>query len=65
MDLVQGVINGVNLLIEMEKRLEQSKTIDDLIPKDIPEEELQKSKALAEVSKLQNQVEEYHMYLHR
>ena len=32
-ELVQFVIDGVNLLIEMEKRLEQKKSIDDLIPK--------------------------------
>jgi len=31
--LVQNVIDGVNLLIDMEKRLEQGKSIDDLIPK--------------------------------
>ena len=30
---VQGVIDGVQLLIEMEKRLEEGGTIDDLIPK--------------------------------
>ena len=29
----QGVIDGVQLLIEMEKRLEEGGTIDDLIPK--------------------------------
>jgi len=29
---VQYVVDGVNLLIEMEKRLEQGKAIDDLIP---------------------------------
>jgi len=27
------VIDGVNLLIDMEKRLEKGKAIDDLIPK--------------------------------
>lgn len=31
-ELVQGVIDGVNLLIDMEKRLEQGGSIDDLIP---------------------------------
>lgn len=31
-ELVQFVIDGVNLLIEMEKRLEQGKSIDDLVP---------------------------------
>lgn len=31
-ELVQGVIDGVNLLIEMEKRLEQDGDITDLIP---------------------------------
>ena len=31
-ELVQGVIDGVSLLIEMEKRLEQDGSIDDLIP---------------------------------
>jgi len=31
-ELVQGVIDGVALLIEMEKRLEQDGSIDDLIP---------------------------------
>ena len=31
--LVQGVIDGVNLLINMEKRLEKNQAIDDLIPK--------------------------------
>ena len=31
-ELVQGVIDGVNLLIEMEKRLEKGGNIDDLIP---------------------------------
>ncbi|KAL9950546.1 hypothetical protein ACROYT_G043058 [Oculina patagonica] len=31
--LVQMVIDGVNLLINMEKRLEKNKSIDDLIPK--------------------------------
>lgn len=31
--LVQFVVSGVNLLIEMEKRLEAGKAIDDLIPK--------------------------------
>jgi len=28
------VIDGVEVLIEMEKRLEQNKSIDDLIPKE-------------------------------
>ena len=32
-ELVQKVIDGVNLLIDMEKRLERNKSIDDLIPK--------------------------------
>lgn len=32
-ELVQAVIDGVNLLINMEKRLEKNKAIDDLIPK--------------------------------
>lgn len=32
-ELVQTVIDGVNLLINMEKRLEKNKGIDDLIPK--------------------------------
>lgn len=32
-ELVQSVIDGVNLLINMEKRLEKNKAIDDLIPK--------------------------------
>lgn len=32
-ELVQFVVDGVNLLIEMEKRLEGGKSIDDLIPK--------------------------------
>ncbi|XP_057303984.1 creatine kinase, testis isozyme-like [Hydractinia symbiolongicarpus] len=31
-ELVQGVIDGVSLLIEMEKRLEKGEQIDDLIP---------------------------------
>lgn len=31
--LVQGVVDGVNLLVEMEKALEAGKPIDDLIPK--------------------------------
>jgi len=30
--LVQGVVTGVELLIEMEKRLESGDSIDDLIP---------------------------------
>ena len=30
--LVQLVIDGVNLLIEMEKRLEKGRKIDDLLP---------------------------------
>lgn len=32
--LVQWVINGVNLLIEMEKKLEKGQSIDDLVPKE-------------------------------
>jgi creatine kinase len=32
-ELVQGVIDGVKLLVDMEKRLEKSEAIDDLIPK--------------------------------
>ena len=32
-ELVQVVIDGVNLLINIEKRLEKNKSIDDLIPK--------------------------------
>ena len=32
-DLVQKVIDGVNLLIDMEKRLEGGASIDDLVPK--------------------------------
>ena len=32
-ELVQSVIDGVNLLINIEKRLEKNKSIDDLIPK--------------------------------
>ena len=32
-ELVQSVIDGVNLLINIEKRLEKNKPIDDLIPK--------------------------------
>lgn len=32
-ELVQFVIDGVNLLIEMEKKLEKGESIDDLIPK--------------------------------
>lgn len=31
--LVQMVIDGVNLLINMEKRLEKNKSIEDLMPK--------------------------------
>ena len=31
--LVQAVVDGVNLLVEMEKRLEKGRRIDDLIPK--------------------------------
>ena len=31
--LVQSVIDGVNRLINIEKRLEKNKAIDDLIPK--------------------------------
>merc|ERR1711941_169082 len=33
-ELVQFVVTGVNLLIEMEKRAEQGKSYDDLIPKE-------------------------------
>jgi hypothetical protein len=33
-EFVQLVINGVRKLIEMEQRLEQNKSIDDLIPAD-------------------------------
>jgi len=29
---VQGVIDGVQLMIEMEKKLEKGESIDDLIP---------------------------------
>ena len=32
-ELVQTVVDGVNLIIEMEKALENGKTIDNLIPK--------------------------------
>lgn len=32
-ELVQGVTDGVKLLIDMEKRLEKGESIDDLIPK--------------------------------
>lgn len=32
-ELVQAVVDGVKLLIEMEKRLEKDESIDDLIPK--------------------------------
>lgn len=32
-ELVQYVVDGVNLLIEMEKKLEKGESIDDLIPK--------------------------------
>lgn len=32
-ELVQSVIDGLELLIQMEKRLESGKKIDDLIPK--------------------------------
>lgn len=32
LELVQGVVDGVNLLVEMEKRLEKGESIDDLIP---------------------------------
>lgn len=31
-ELVQFVIDGVNLLVEMEKRLEKGESIDSLIP---------------------------------
>ncbi|XP_070559688.1 creatine kinase, flagellar-like isoform X2 [Ptychodera flava] len=34
-ELVQGVIDGVNLLIEMEKKLENSESIDDLLPESV------------------------------
>ena len=30
--LVQTVVDGVNLLVEMEKRLEKKESIDDLMP---------------------------------
>lgn len=30
--LVQGVVDGVNLLVEMEKRMEKGESVDDLIP---------------------------------
>lgn len=32
-ELVQKVIDGVNLLISMEKQLEKGKPIDNLVPK--------------------------------
>ena len=32
-ELIQGVVDGVNLLVEMEKRLEKGASIDDLMPK--------------------------------
>jgi creatine kinase len=32
-ELVQGVVDGVKLLVSMEKRLKAGKKIDDLIPK--------------------------------
>ena len=32
-ELVQTVVDGVNLVIEMEKALENGKSIDNLIPK--------------------------------
>ena len=32
--LLQWVVDGVKLLVEMEKQLEQGKSIDDLIPKE-------------------------------
>ena len=32
-ELVQFVVDGVNLLIEMEKKLEKGQSIDSLIPK--------------------------------
>ena len=31
-ELVQQVVDGVNLLIEMEKKLEKGESIDDLLP---------------------------------
>ena len=31
-ELVQFVIDGVNLLVQMEKKLEKGESIDDLIP---------------------------------
>ena len=64
-ELVQGVIDGVNLLIEMEKRLESRQEIDDLLPEVIPEEELKRSKLLLEISDHQHKVEEYHVHLNR
>ena len=33
--LVQIVVDGINSLIEMEKRLEKGKKIDDLLPKGV------------------------------
>ena len=30
--LVQQVVDGVNLLVEMEKKLEKKESIDDLLP---------------------------------
>ena len=32
-ELVQTVVDGVNLIIEMERALEKGKSIDNLIPK--------------------------------
>ena len=32
-ELVQTVVDGVNLIVEMEKTLEKGKSIDHLIPK--------------------------------
>jgi len=33
-ELVQFVVDGVNLLVEMEKKLEKGEDISDLIPKE-------------------------------
>ena len=64
-ELVQGVIDGVNLLIEMEKRLESRQEIDDLLSEVIPEEELKRAKLLLEIYDHQHKVEEYHVHLNR
>ena len=65
MELVQVVIDGVNLLIQMEKRLESGQKISDLIPKEIPEEQVKRSKPMLEISDHQHKVEEYHVHLSR